>query len=181
MSVWFKYAGDKDITPGHPGGVSLFNLPSAGGGPQPGDYAYTAYGVTYPIAEGGASVEVTELSGNTYPSQICDVDYIYEEGGVSTVPDWSTVSNIQYRPNGFYHAGDGTLASQTPVEVPFESGIYFDSEYITEYAALADGSGGYTWTPYGVDYWDADTLIYNPEGSGDYYYWDGDGGYYYVG
>jgi hypothetical protein len=161
------------------GSFSFGEVPS-GGGHEAGDYAYTAYGVTYPIAEGGASVEVTELSGNTYPSQICDVDYVYEAGG-GTTPDWSTVSNIQYRPNGFYHAGDGTLASQTPVEVPFESGIYFDSEYITEYAALADGYGGYTWTPYGVGYWDADTFIYNPEGSGDYYYWDGDGSYYYVG
>lgn len=162
-------------------GSFVFGEVPSGGGHQAGDYAYTAYGVTYPIVEGGESVVITELDDATYPSQICDVDYIYEEGGVSTVPDWSTVSNIQYRPNGFYHAGDGTLTSQTPVEVPFESGIYYDSEYITEYAALANGSGGYTWTTYGVGYWAADTFIYNPEGTGDYYYWDGDGGYYYVG
>jgi hypothetical protein len=148
-----------------------------GGGHEPGDYAFTVYGATYPIAEGGELVEVTQLSGNTYPSQICDVDYIYEEGG-GTVPDWSTVSNIQYRPNGFYHAGDGTPTSQTPVEVPFESGFYYDSEYITEYAALADGYGGYTWTSYGVDYWESATLITTDIENYLYYFWDGDGGYY---
>jgi hypothetical protein len=150
-------------------------VPSGGGGNQAGDYAYTAYGVTYPIAEGGAAVTVYELTSD-FPSQICDVDYIYEEGGVSTVPDWSTVSNIQYRPNGFYHAGDGIPTSQTPVEVPFESGTYYDSEYITEYAALANGSGGYTWTAYGVGYWAEDTFIYD-DGT-DAYFWNGTGGYY---
>lgn len=34
MSVWFKYAGDKDITPGHPGSVSLFSLPGGGAAPS---------------------------------------------------------------------------------------------------------------------------------------------------
>lgn len=157
------------------GSFSFGEVPS--GGNQVGDYAYTAYGVTYPIVEGGESIEVTELSYNTYPSQICDVDYVYE-GGLSTVPDWSTVRNIQYRPNGYYYAGDGTQTSQTPVEVPFESGNFYDSEYITEYAALANMVGGYTWTPYGVGYWANYTEIFRDYENERVYFWDGTGDYF---
>lgn len=150
---------------------------SSGGGPEVGDYAFTLYEVTYPIAEGGEFVEVTQLSGNTYPSQICDVDYIYEEGGV-TVPDWSTVSNIQNRPNAYYYAGDGTPSSSYPVEVPFESGNFYDAIYIEEYAALADGYGGYTWTAYNTSYWAVGTFIYYNGDNDLNFYWDGSGGYY---
>jgi hypothetical protein len=147
----------------------------------PSGVAYTLYGVTYPVAEGGTELEITELS-LFKSSDICDVDYVYEGFPPYTpIPDWTSATNIQTRPNGHYYGGDGTPSSSNPMEVPFESGVYFDSIYIPETAALADGYGGYTWTAYGAGYYPADTLIYNPEGTGDYYYWDGDGGYYYVG
>ena len=158
------------------GSFSFGEVPSGGGAPS--GYAYTAYGVTYPIEEGGESVQVLEIEVAPIASQICDVDYYYEAGG-GTSPDWTNVTNVVYRPNGYYFVGNGTPSSQTPVEVPFESGIFYDSEYIAEYAALSNGSGGYTWTPMGVEYWAADTPIYNNE-AGDYFYWNGEGGYYYI-
>ena len=155
---------------------TIVSFPSGAGAPS--GVAYTVYGVEYPIAEGGESVVVNELSYNTYASEICDVDYVYEGfPPYAAVVDWSSARNIIYRPNGYYFGGDGTLASQSPMEVPSESSIYYDSEYVTEYAALANGSGGYTWTAQGVGYWDADTLIYSNEYN-EYYYWDGNGGFY---
>lgn len=158
------------------GSFSFGEVPS-GGGHEAGDYAYTAYGVTYPIAEGGAYVSVTQLGGNTYPSEKCDVDYFYEAGG-GTYPDWSTISNLLYKENATYLAGDGTPSSQYPVEVPFESGNFYDAVYIQEYAALADGYGGYNWTAYNTSYWAAGTFIYYNDGLDLNFYWDGSGGYY---
>jgi hypothetical protein len=144
----------------------------------PSGIAYTDYGVEYPVAEGGAEIEITQVS--TYvPIEICDVNYIYESfPPYAPVVDWSSATNIIYKISQTYLIGDGVSSNQSPVEVPFESGIYYDSEYIEENAALSDGLGGYTWGVYGVAFWDEDTPIYD-DGSNNYF-WDGDGGYYSV-
>lgn len=154
-------------------------VPSGGG--TPSGVAYTEYGVTYPIEEGGGSVSISQLpaESSTYPSQICDVDYVYEAfPPYEVVVDWSSARNIAYRPNGYYFAGDGIPSSQTPVEIPFESTNYYDSEYIQEYAALSDGSGGYSWIAYNVSFWPEYTEIFRDYDNELIYYWDGDGGYF---
>jgi len=175
MSVWFKYLGDKDIPVGKPSGASIFGPV---GESVPSGVAYTVYGATYPVAEGGAEIEITQVS--TYvPIEICDVNYIYESfPPYAVVADWSNVTNVAYKPNATYLIGDNTPTQQTPVEVPSESSTYYDSEYVAEYAALSDGSGSYTWGAYGVAFWAEDTPIYDD--GAYYYFWDGDGGYYSV-
>jgi hypothetical protein len=175
MSVWFKYLGDKDIPVGKPSGASIFG-PS--GGSIPSGIAYTDYGVEYPVAEGGAEIEITQVS--TYvPIEICDVNYIYESfPPYAIVPDWANVTNVVYKPINTYLIGNGTPSSQTPVEIPFESGNYYDSEYIEEYAAFSDGMGDYTWGAYDVSFWAEYTEIFRDYDNELIYYWDGDGDYF---
>ena len=150
----------------------------SGGENIPSGVAYTDYGVEYPVAEGGAEIEITEVS--TYvPIEICDVNYIYESfPPYATVADWANVTNVVYKPSNTYLIGNGTPSSQTPVEVPFESGNYYDSEYIEEYAAFSDGMGSYTWGAYNVSFWAEDTEIFTDYDNEIVYRWDGDGGYY---
>ncbi len=177
MSVWFKYSGDKDIPVGKPSGASIFK---PAGESIPSGIAYTDYGVEYPVAEGGAEIYIEQTAVAAYvPIQICDVNYIYESfPPYATVADWANVTNVAFKPNGTYLAGDGTPTSQTPVEVPFESGNYYDQEYVEEYAALSNGSGGYTWGAYGVAFWAEDTEIFTDYDNEIVYRWDGVGGYY---
>ena len=66
--------------------------------PANGSYNSTLNDVEYPIAEGGASVTVLS---EAYPSQTCDVD-VENDGAGGTYTDWTTATDVQYRPSALY-------------------------------------------------------------------------------
>lgn len=179
MSVWFKYAGDKDITPGHPGGVSLFNLPSAGGFPAYGTFLFTATGIVYPVAEGGYSYyAIDEVD---YPMQYCDVD-VKADGSGGQFYDWTTVANVVYFGNGEPICTEAVATEGgTQVEVPTESANYYYYGTYPSRIVNSDGSGSWyfvadtsgTFEPY-----DYGTLISNDSVNYINYKWVGDGSYY---
>lgn len=196
MSVWFKYSGDKDITPGHPSGSSLFSPPAGGGGgfPAYGTYLGTFYGYDY---ESGST---NSINSSTYYAQSCDVDYLADGVGGYFI-DWTTVTNIvfkaygtlivtalgQYPDVGAYTITlpDGQIASQ---------GYWDYADYFN------DGWGGYYYTisiSASFSYWPNGTFggTFNeanktevPAGSGQYYdnglvtvynyFWNGYGAIY---
>lgn len=192
MSVWFKYAGDKDITPGHPGGSSLFTLPGGVSFPPAGSYNSTLYGEVYPIANGGTYFTASENTVD-YPNQICDV-IVKNDGSGGTYTDWATVTNIQYNANGVL--ADTYLSPHLggSLEVPSGSGNVISNYDAAGWQFTHDGGGGYYATDYGIVYIAAGTLTgyYQnartevPDLTGNYYdngtYYDcihdGSGGYY---
>ena len=169
----------------------IVSFPVAGGFPAAGTYAGTLYGVEYPIAEGGASVNNPVTSENV-ATQTCDVNQKHNgSGGVYT--DWTTVTNIQYYAFGVLFYTDTTVTlTQTPVEVQSGSGYYYNSEWSYQYYRH-DGYGGVeqdeVW-----QYWANETFIKNGDlgyettvpsggendflnGKYDTYLWNGVGGY----
>ncbi len=184
MSVWFKYAGDKDISAGRSGGASIFSLPGPVSFPPAGTILSTVSQTEYPLSEGGSGVTP---SSTTYPNQVCDV-YIKADGVGGSYYDWANVFNVAYKANGvsfLYESGN------TSVDI---NGTYYpNGSYYNEY--FHDGTGGY-YSSGGSSYNSNGTLIYNngssgsnyistPVGSYAYeswtsisYYNDGSGGYY---
>ena len=168
-------------------------VPSGGGGyPAAGSYNSTLYSVTYPIAEGGASVIVLSVA---YPNQNCDVD-VKNDGSGGTYTDWSTAINQSYK-----SLGEGLYYDPTPqplgIEVPSGSSNY--------YTGGTQGTNYYH-DGYGSSYNEGVILSYYsmgtdtnisglgsnnqseiPSGSGNYfdngqmtgYTWNGSGGYNY--
>jgi hypothetical protein len=138
MSVWFKYPSDKDITPGHPSGSSIFAPGTVGGGPPAyGTVLSTGYGVDY---ETGANAYSNILANFVY-LQSCDVDTKADGLGGSYV-DWYNATNIQYKPVGTYIANSSEDFPDVPVEVPSGSGVYHNSGEWTERNEVHDGNGG---------------------------------------
>ena len=160
--------------------------------PANGSYNSTLNDVEYPIAEGGASVTVASVA---YPSQTCDVD-VENDGAGGTYTDWTTATDVQYKPYGLWIYTDGTL-EPLEVEVPsgsgnnYQGGTYQNSYYHdgagssynavtnnspytygTEVStSLRDGFVYFTTAIYGSD-WQNGTY------TADSYYWDGAVGYY---
>ena len=198
MSVWFKYPSDKDITTGHPSGSSVFAPTTIGGGggfPAYGTVLYTEYSATYQIgAEQYSSVLATFVD-----TQNCDV-LVLADGIGGSFYDWSSATNIQYKPYGEYIGTDTNLWETNPVEIPSGSYNFVNSGY---YDAgrneVHDGMGNLTFVGVGAfTYYPAgsSTGVGNPVAntidvpsySGNYYdtgtgydypyLWDGIGGFY---
>lgn len=177
MSIWFKYAGDKDITPGHPGGSSVFAPPAGGGGggfPPFGTVLGTNYQVPYEI---GADVYSGYLAAFV-KTQYCDVNTVADGVGGSFY-DWSNATNINFYSNGT-HIADGPAIWFNSIEVPTGSGIYGNTKLSDDSEEVHDGMGGIIINPIG---WDpigsAGHLIYTydtqqlseiPSGSGNYWH-----------
>jgi hypothetical protein len=160
--------------------------------PAAGSYNSTLYSVTYPVAEGGASVTVLSVA---YPSQNCDVD-VLNDGSGGTYTDWSTAINQAYKP-----FGEGITYDPTPqpwdFEVPSGSGNYYTGgTQGTNYNHDGYGSSYNEGVPLSYYSQDTDTNIAVldvnqqtevPSGSGTFfnngkrtgYTWNGSGGYNY--
>lgn len=162
MSVWFKYAGDKDITTGHPGGLSLFNLPG-GGFPAYGTYNSTLYGTPY---ETGSTVTVAM---NSYYNQTCDV-IVKNDGAGGTYTDWATATNIQYVTNGNTIVLGVSQSHQTaPVTI---WGTSYNTSTAEGYNYYHNGSGGYYVEDYNVTSNYGTTLVddyTNSQSTSNYY------------
>ena len=148
MSVWFKYAGDKDITPGHPGGSSVFAPPAGGGGgfPAYGTVLSTAYGVDYDIGYDAYSTYLATL----VKTQICDVNTVADGVGGSFV-DWSSATMINYKSYGL-NVAYGPNIWFYPIEVPTGSGNYYNVKKSDDSEEIHDGTGGLAIIPIGFDY-----------------------------
>ena len=138
MSVWFKYPSDKDITPGHPGGSSVFAPGVVGGGyPAYGTVLSTAYGVDYEV---GANAYSNILANFVY-TQSCNVNTKADGFGGSYV-DWYNATSTQYKPVGTFIADSSINFPDVPVEVPSGSGIYYNSGEWSNTEEQHNGSGG---------------------------------------
>jgi hypothetical protein len=184
MSVRFKYAGDKGISAGRSGGASLFTLPIAGGGfPAYGTYIETLVQQTYPISNGGSSLEI---SGTYYPTQTATVDRLADGAGGSFL-DWANAYDVAYIS---YGVSITNISGSTSVDVNGTN--YTNGEFTDTY--LHNGSGGYytesvyNYYPYGTyltNIGSGSNSISTPVGSFTYetwddktYYTDGGSGYY---
>lgn len=191
MSVWFKYAGDKDITPGHPGGASLFNPPVSGSCPPAGYSGTTLYGVEYPIAQGGTYFN-NPINGGQVLSQICDVP-VNNNGSCGTYNDWASVANIAYKAYGtqFYVNDVNQPTAVSTAEVPSGSGNFVPDGYV-DIGYNHDGAGSYYSEEVNFNYFNSGDwtgVSYNEEvevptggdayqtGRGQNYLWDGSGGF----
>jgi hypothetical protein len=110
MSVWFKYAGDKDITTGHPGGSSVFTLPVTGGFPP--------YG--------------TELGSGNEPRTL---NWSYTTGGRNGTFEWGYTPYIQ-RADG---VGGSFLDYGTTVKTTYGGYVIDDSEFEAFYRIIYRG------------------------------------------
>lgn len=165
--------------------------------PPAGTYYDTQYGVEYPVAEGGSYVQ-NPITSEIVPNQTCDVDREHDGSG-GIVYDWTTATNVAFKPYGevFYvHTG---AVGGVPVEVPSGSGNYYDGGTTQDQAYRHDGSGYWFNTYYGTITWysngdttnidvlDVSTMVEVPTGSGNFYNsgevvgytWNGSGGYNY--
>lgn len=133
MSVWFKYAGDKDITPGHPGGASLFKLPVAG---------FPAYG-----SFNSNLNDADYLAGANYTIQSVvyyerTADYIVKNDGVGgTYTDYATASDITYKTGSFLQTTNQTHDGSY-VTLPYGLGS-FPTQQFAGYDYTWNGFGGY--------------------------------------
>lgn len=163
---------------------SIVSFPSvAPSFPAYGTFNSWSYDVTYPIANGGASVTP---SSTAYPSQFCDVQ-LKNDGAGGTYIDWTTATDIQY------------FAASTTIETITGSAyINISTNCNSSQSVVAgasnetfyhDGSGGYTnaigynWSSYGTSLY-SETCTYDDGSGGTYdqttnYYSDSYGGYYY--
>lgn len=163
--------------------------------PPAGSYNSTLYGVEYPTDQGGSAF-TNPINGAAppIPNQICDVD-VENDGAGGTYTDWSTATNIQFKPYGnVFHI---TYGVGNNIEVPSGSGqSYVGGSYDDTW--FHDGAGSYGQSAINISYYSngTDTNIESvgtpqqtevPTGSGVYhdngrfngYTWDGNGGYNY--
>jgi hypothetical protein len=188
MGVDFNWIGTT-ISSGssHNGFGKIVSFPSVPAGfPAAGSYNSTLTDVTYPIVNGGASVEVDTVA---YPSQFCDVT-VKNDGSGGTYTDWGTATDIQYFDGGTIVT---ITQTQSPVEMPAPyEGNYYDSEVQT-LIFYHDGAGGASDNAASFGYFADGTIVTNnhdeahqievPEGSENYYpngkydtwQWDGSG------
>jgi hypothetical protein len=150
--------------------------------PAYGTFNSWSYDVTYPIANGGATVTVDVA----YPSQFCDVQ-LKNDGSGGTYTDWTTATDVQY-----YAMGTSLTTVTTNASVSFTSncnGNFTFSNGNTWSAYAHDGSGGYYSVAGGNNYnyngyqFYNETCYYDDGNGGSYsvtttYFSDGNGGYY---
>lgn len=191
MSVWFKYADDKDITIGHPNGASIFKKPISASCPSAGYSGITLFGEIYPIAQGGGYFYFSPTASQI-PNEICDVP-VNHDGSCGTYNDWANLSNVTYATNGtLFYTADVNQPSISTTEVPSGSTVYLPNGFV-DVGYKHDGSGGYYAEEVNFSYWadGTDTGQVAVEetqvpsggdayGTGRYqrYLWDGSGGYY---
>ena len=161
--------------------VSFRSAPSF---PAYGTFNSWSYDVTYPIANGGASVTP---SSTAYPSQFCDVQ-VKNDGAGGTYTDWSTATDIQYfaastqfestTGNAYISISTSCNGSQSVVAGSSTTAYYHDGSggYTT--------AGGYSWSSYGTSLF-SETCTFDDGNGGTYdvsygYYSDSYGGYYTV-
>lgn len=195
MSVWFKYPSDKDITTGHPSGSSVFAPVSGGGGfPAYGTVLSTEYTVTYQIGQ----EQYSSILATFVKTQDCDVDVLADGMGGSFY-NWSSATNIQYKPYGEVAATDATLWESGAVEVPSGSYNFINCGYYEDGKnEIHDGNGQFVFVGVGsFTYYTAGsstgasnavanttevpaggTPYDNGTGNSYPYLWDGTGGYY---
>jgi len=195
MSVWFKYPSDKDITPGHPSGSSIFAPVSGGGGGYPayGTVLSTGYGVDY---ENGATQAYSSILAHWVYTQTCDVDTKADGSGGSFV-DFGSASNIQFKANGTFVATSSEDLDGNTQQVPSSSGNYYNSGSYTDRNEVHNGTGGINTVGAGTfTYFTNGTYITGngsdsnyvqvPAGGSNYengtgvshnWVWDGNGGY----
>lgn len=139
------------------------------------DVAYKPYEtLIYTDSNAGtANVYVSELGTDYEAYSYTGSEYRHDGSGSF----YSAYIGITYKPSGYYYGGDGTpFTTGTSVEVPVASGNWFYNQTADETAAIANGSGGYNWTGYNVQFYPYGTYITN-DGTNSYY-WDGTGGFY---
>ena len=169
----------------------IVSFPSAPSFPANGSYNSTLNDVEYPIAEGGASVTALSVA---YPSQTCDVD-LENDGAGGTYTDWTTATDVQYKPYGTPFAVDPTL-EPLEVEVPSGSGnnyqggtyqnIYYHDGAGSSYIQGASGSYYGDGTNTYLTGLNEPNTVSVPSGGSSYndgtytgYTWNGSGGYNY--
>ena len=185
MSVRFQFAGDKDISVGRAGGASLFKLPGAISFPAAGTILETLTGQTYPIAEGGLSVEAGYNSPTQYPTQSASV-YRKANGTGGNYLDWANVFSVSYYTYGTTIVTESITTYVTVNATSYPSGAFDETWY-------HDGTGGeysqtsnLSYTSYGTFIVSFSNFVEVPSGnspgytdgtSSDYYH-DGNGGSY---
>ncbi len=188
MSVWFKYAGDKDITTGHPGGSSLFTLPVTGGGgfPPAGSFNSLIEDIEYPVANGGGTISVVHpdsLIGYSTPSETCDVT-IRNDGSGGTYEDWANVTDVKAKAYGVfaYEFNDVinyiTITGNCTGSSNYQNGtctvtFYHDGSYGSYSATTA-----YSYAPYYTTFFSEECMDENSNTYTTIYLSDGNGGYF---
>lgn len=83
-----------------PSFIGICHVGGGGGCPAYGTIVSWNYGVTYPIAEGGAEIAIYPDDITTYvPTQNCDVP-VKADGACGTFVDWASATNIVNKPYG---------------------------------------------------------------------------------
>jgi hypothetical protein len=132
-----------------PSFLGICATPTGGGGcPAYGTIISWNYGVTYPIAEGGESVELFPdgISGY-YPTQDCDVP-VKADGSCGTFVDWASATNIVYKSVGTILAEDsvgyyrGPMSSSNYYVNCGQVGSFSPGTYHNKF--VSDGSGSST-------------------------------------
>lgn len=149
MSVWLKYAGDKDIPVGKAGSLSI-SAPVSPGFPAAGTLLSTAddYPLTVANYPSVQTVSVVHNAGTLVsPNQTGDVP-IRADGSGGSYYDYTTVTDVKYKTNG-------TWIDETYELTVLNLSLYVNPVYInisgTNYAngdgyiyvSKHDGSGGY--------------------------------------
>jgi hypothetical protein len=105
------------------------------GFPAAGTFNSWLYDVTYPIANGGASVNA---DGQYFPSQFCDVQ-VENDGSGGTYTDWTTATSIQYFAYGVIFLSNGPYVWDITIDsIDYPNGTYLD-------IYKHNGTGGYVY------------------------------------
>lgn len=164
-------------------------VPSGATCPAAGTFYAWAYGIEYPIAEGGASVYVTEASADI-AIQVADVQRL-NDGTCGFYYNWASATNINYKPYGteLY-----LINAEEPISVEVNGSYYQNGT--ARLICISEGNGSYTTTTVNPSYYPNGTPIVTetninlyievPSGTGNYvlggsgdraYTHNGSGGY----
>lgn len=120
--------------------------------PPAGTYYDTQYGVEYPIAEGGGAVS---YNASSYPNQLADV-IVKNDGSGGTYIDWSTASNVVFKPYGTVFASE---TGSVVVTVPNPTTNYTISDSYVDVAH--DGNGFYAYVNASNNYYYASGQLFH--------------------
>jgi hypothetical protein len=135
--------------------------------PAAGTFNSWLYGTEYPIANGGSSLSYNSIN---YPNQNCDVQ-VKNNGSGGTYTDWTTATNVQYKPNNTQFYSE-TVSAYITVNTSC-NGTQNTVGGTNTLSVYHDGSGGYS--QFGSDNWYSyGTYLYSETCTGD----DGYGGTY---
>ena len=140
MSVWLKYAGDKDIPVGRAGSLSI-SAPVAPGFPAAGTYNSTLNDVNY------LAGTYYSINANNYYEQTADY-IVKNDGAGGTYTDYATASDITYKTGNFLNTIDQGHDSNS-VTLPYGLGSFPTTQY-AGYSYTWTGAGGYTQSDYSL-------------------------------